>query len=281
MRRIPVRYLLLVLSILPAGRAVGQNWGNVSGIVTDTTGSALYGVTVVVASTNFGTSTGETGLYSLRLPAGQYILQFSAVGLETERRPVSITREGMARVDVVLRESALQMDLITVEGDRPEVAAGVFLIDPENVQDIPSPLRDPLRALKLMPGVASNNELSNQFSVRGGGYNENLLFLEGFEIFLPFRPRQGEQEGLSLLNADLADRIVFYTGGFPARYGASCLRPWMSRMRSRHVSRCEARLTHRCSTPGSRLARRPLITGSDGRWASARPAHPTSSRHRS
>ena len=56
----------------------------------------------------------------------------------------------------------------------------------------------PLRSLKVLPGVASNNELSSQYSVRGGGYNENLLFLNGFEVFLPFRPRQGEQEGLSL-----------------------------------------------------------------------------------
>ncbi len=219
MRRIPVKHLLLILLFLPVGQVLGQNWGNVSGLVTDTTGSAVYGVTVIVDSTNFGTSTGENGFYSLRLPAGRYTLQFSAIGFETRRRPVSITRNGVSRVDIVLRESAHQMDVITVEGDRPEVAAGVFQIDPENVQDIPSPLRDPLRALKLMPGVASNNELSNQFSVRGGGYNENLLFLEGFEIFLPFRPRQGEQEGLSLLNPDLADQIVFYTGGFPARYG--------------------------------------------------------------
>jgi hypothetical protein len=67
--------------------------------------------------------------------------------------------------------------------------------------------------------VVVNNELSNQFSVRGGGFNENLFFVNGFEIFLPFRPRTGEQEGLSLINGDLASRLTFYTGGFPVRFG--------------------------------------------------------------
>ncbi len=219
MRRILGRHLLLILLFLPFDSVFGQNWGDVTGTVRDTTGTPVYGVTVIVDTTNFGTSTGEAGTFSLRVPAGSYTLRFSAIGFETQRRSIVVDRNETAHVDLVLRESAHEMDVITIEEDRPEVAAGVFEVDPEDVQDIPSPLRDPLRALKLMPGVAANNELSNQFSVRGGGYNENLLFLEGFEIFLPFRPRQGEQEGLSLLNADLADRIVFYTGGFPARYG--------------------------------------------------------------
>jgi hypothetical protein len=162
MRRIQARHLLLVLLSLPVGSVLGQNWGSVSGTVSDTTGRPVYGVTVIVDATNFGTSTGEDGSYSLRMPAGSYTLQFSSVGFRTQRRPVTVVRDGMARVDAVMRESALEMDVITVEGDRPEVAAGVFQIDPQSVQDIPSPLRDPLRALKLMPGVASNNELSNQ-----------------------------------------------------------------------------------------------------------------------
>ncbi len=211
--------ILPLLLCLPVFSAAAQNWGGVEGAVTDTTGRAIYGVTVIVDATNFGTSTGQDGMYALRLPAGAYTLQFSAIGFGRVQRTARVRRDETVRLDLVLRESSFEMEVITVEGDRPEVAAGVFQMDPESVQNIPTPLRDPLRALKLMPGVASNNELSNQFSVRGGGYNENLLFLEGFEIFLPFRPRQGEQEGLSLLNADLADRIVFYTGGFPARYG--------------------------------------------------------------
>ncbi|NNE34436.1 MAG: TonB-dependent receptor, partial [Rhodothermales bacterium] len=237
---------------MPFCPAMAQNWGGVSGVVSDTTGKPIFGVTVIVDATNFGTATAENGRYSLRIPAGSYTLRFSAIGYRTSRQTVRVVREQTTQLDRVLRESAMELDVITVEGDRPETAAGVFQMDPESVQNIPSPLRDPLRALKLMPGVASNNEMSNQYSVRGGGLNENLLFVEGFEIFLPFRPRQGEQEGLSLLNADLADRIVFYTGGFPARYGGklssaldvSYVRPSRQPVRgSAHVSLLDAGIT--------------------------------------
>ncbi len=213
---------ILFLSIVSLGivpEAKAQSWGEVRGTVADTTGAPVYGVTVVVSGTNFGTATNEDGIYSMRLPAGTYTLRFSAVGFATRTSDVLVSRDGLTRSDVVLTETSFELDTITVQEDRIPDTAGMHRLEPEHVQNIPSPLRDPLRALKVMPGVATNNELSNQYSVRGGGFNENLLFVEGFEIFLPFRPRQGEQEGLSLLNADLADEIIFYTGGFPARYG--------------------------------------------------------------
>src|SRR5690606_30243310 len=84
--------------------------------------------------------------------------------------------------------------------------------------NIPSPFKG-FQSLHVLPGVATNNEISNQYSVRGGGFNENLIFINGFEVYMPFRARQGEQEGLGLLNPELASRITLYTGGFPARYG--------------------------------------------------------------
>ncbi len=211
--------LLIIFAWVLAVPATAQNWGEIRGVVSDSTGEPLYGVTVLVAQTNFGTATDDRGSYSLKIPAGSYLLRFSAVGYQTRTTDVQVGRGRTTVADIRLSETAVELDAITVEETRLETEAGVHELDPEHVQNIPSPLRDPLRALKLMPGVASNNELSNQFSVRGGGFNENLLFVEGFEVFLPFRPRQGEQEGLSLFNADLADHITFYTGGFPARYG--------------------------------------------------------------
>ncbi|NNE46210.1 MAG: TonB-dependent receptor [Rhodothermales bacterium] len=262
MRRLLARRLLLFLLCVPFTPVLGQNWGGVAGTVSDTTGQPIFGVTVIIDDTNFGTSSAGNGRYSLRMPAGSYTLQFSAIGYETSKHPIRIVRGQTVRLDRVLRESAMELDVITIEGNRPETAVGVFQMDPESVQNIPSPLRDPLRALKLMPGVASNNEMSNQFSVRGGGLNENLLFVEGFEIFLPFRPRQGEQEGLSLLNADLADKITFYTGGFPVRYGGklssaldvSYVRPSRQLIRgSAHVSLLDAAVTASSSALNNRI----------------------------
>ena len=222
-RRALFTALVLLLCIAPvlclAPAAFAQTDGRLEGTINDTNGDPLPGVTVLVAGTNYGTASDETGAYSMTLPKGDYAIRFSTVGYEPRIDSVTIRRAQTTRLDVTLEESVMEMGGVTVEEDRVAEEAGVFSVDPETVQDMPTPFKDGFRALKVVPGVATNNELSQQYSVRGGGYNENLIFLNGFEVYMPFRPRQGEQEGLGLLNPDLAQSITFYTGGFPARYG--------------------------------------------------------------
>lgn len=200
--------------------ARAQSWGGVRGEVTETpSGAALPGVTIVVDGTNFGTATDPYGVFSLRLPAGRYALRFSSIGYEPVIDSVTVLAGQFTELDVLLKSIFIELDDVTVEASAEAADAGVYDIAPEDVRQMPTPFRDVLRALKVMPGVASNNEISNQYSVRGGGFNENLLFINGFEVYLPFRPRQAEQEGLSLLNPELTERVTFFTGGFPARYG--------------------------------------------------------------
>ncbi len=197
-----------------------QTWGTVSGTVTDSTeGIPLPGVTVVVEGTDFGTATSAEGKYSLRLPTGRHELRFSSVGFRTRTDSVTVREDEVTRHDVALASEIQEMRELTVADEHAAPEAGVYEVDPEDVQNIPTPFKDGFRALKTVPGVATNNELTQQYSVRGGGYNENLIFINGFEVFMPFRARQGEQEGLGLLNPDLAEDITFYTGGFPPKYG--------------------------------------------------------------
>ncbi len=210
--------LLSVVSCLPKN-ALAQGWGRVAGRVTEAgAGQPLPGITVVVDGTNFGTATEDDGQYRLRIPAGRYALRFSAIGFEAHVDSVVVRRDEVTAMDVTLKPAVLEMDGVTVEASATPPEAGVQEIDPEQVRNMPSPFKG-FQALKALPGVASNNELSNQYSVRGGGFNENLIFINGFEVYMPFRPRQGEQEGLGLFNPELAERITLYTGGFPARYG--------------------------------------------------------------
>lgn len=200
--------------------ATAQNWGRVEGRITEHASDApLPGVTVLVEGTNYGTATNPDGHYSLRLPEGRYQLRFSTIGYTTETDSVVIRRDRTVELNVSLASTVLEMDELTVEDTSPPQDAGVYEVKPEDVQNIPSPFKDGFRALKVLPGVATNNELTQQYSVRGGGYNENLIFINGFQVHMPFRPRQGEQEGLGLLNPDLAESITFYAGGFPAKYG--------------------------------------------------------------
>ncbi len=216
------RLLAFTLLLLPFffSSAHAQSWGTVEGLVSvNPTGETLAGVTVLVAGTDFGTASGSDGKFSLRLPSGRYALRFSIIGFETQTDSVVVTRDRITAHSVRLSPARIELGDVIVEERGAASDAGVYQIDPEQIKDIPAPFRDVFRALKVMPGVAANNEMSNQYSVRGGGFNENLIFLNGFEVFMPFRPRQGEQEGLGILNPDMADQVTFYSGGFPARYG--------------------------------------------------------------
>ncbi len=210
----------VVFFLLSAPRSThAQNWGSASGRITEAQSSIpIPGVSVTVDGTNFGTASRDDGRYTLRLPVGRYLLKFSAIGYESRRDSVHIRSDESLTLNIALAEATLPLDEVTVEEAR-SIQAGLYTLDPETIQNIPMPVKDVLRSLKVLPGVVSNNELSNQYSVRGGGFNENLIFINDFEVFLPFRPRSGEQEGLSLLNGDMADKVTFYAGGFPVRYG--------------------------------------------------------------
>ncbi len=202
----------------PAAQA--QTWNTLEGTVTDSVdGTPIPGATVIVKGTDFGTATDAEGRYSLRLPTGPYAIRVSSVGFRTRVDSVTVSEGEPARHDVQLTASVTELEEVTVTETKARQDAGVHKVEPKDVQNLPTPFKDGFRALKTVPGVATNNELSQQYSVRGGGYNENLIFINGFEVFMPFRARQGEQEGLGLLNPDLASDITFYTGGFPPKYG--------------------------------------------------------------
>lgn len=210
--------IFLLITLLCTAQVSAQSWGIVQGTVTESeNGLPLPGVSVRVSGTNYGTASNESGDYSLQLPAGRYVLRFSYIGFISRIDSVVAPARSTITLNIQLTPTVLEGEEIVVE-DKTVLGAGVQQIAPEQVRRIPSPFKG-FQALLVLPGVSANNELSNQYSVRGGGFNENLIFLNGFEIHMPFRPRQGEQEGLGLFNPELARRITLYTGGFPAKYG--------------------------------------------------------------
>ncbi len=210
-----------IVSFLPfllTAQVAAQSWGTVQGRVTESgTGLPLPGVSILVNETNFGTASNDSGRYTLQLPTGQYALRFSYIGFANHVDSVVVSPRSAITLNIELFPTIIEGEELVVE-DESVLGAGVQQITPEQVQRMPSPFKG-FQALLVLPGVSANNELSNQYSVRGGGFNENLIFLNGFEVHMPFRPRQGEQEGLGLFNPELARRITLYTGGFPVKYG--------------------------------------------------------------
>ncbi len=209
-----------LLVLLAAGAAHAQaQFGELAGRITDAaTGEGIPGASILVQGTSFGTNTRADGLYDFRIPEGRYPVQVSFVGYAPVRDTVDIRRGRTTRFDAQLTIDEQQLGDVQVEG-RANQGVGVSTIDPRTVRDMPMPVADAIRGVKTELGVTSSNELSNAFSVRGGSYDENQFFIDGFEIYRPLRISQGEQEGLGLINGDLTSRMTLFAGGFPVRYG--------------------------------------------------------------
>lgn len=206
---------LFLLLCCAAGAVVQAQ--QVSGRVTDRTGLALPGATVAVSGVpDRATATGPDGSYRLDLPgAGSWTLVASFVGYESSRKSVEVA-DGVARLDFRLAEGiAIGTSEVIADGTR---TAPVQRIDPRVASRIPSP-RGTIEDLLLQAPVNFTSELSSGYNVRGGSFDENLVYVNGIEVYRPFLVRSGQQEGLSFPNPDMVDRIVFSAGGFEARYG--------------------------------------------------------------
>lgn len=216
-------FLLIGIGIFSAStttHAQNRNWGTLEGyIYASDTDEILPLANVMVLGTNYGTATNDEGFYQLVLPSGRHVIRFSSLGYAPEIDTVYVDNGDQLVRNITLSTTSFFLEEVTVTDVRPRTDASVYTIEPAYVETIPMPIKDGFRILKTVPGVASNNELSSEYSVRGGGYNENQVMLDGYEIYKSFRLRKGEQEGLGLINPDMVRTYTFYTGGFPAKYG--------------------------------------------------------------
>ncbi|MFN3597919.1 MAG: TonB-dependent receptor [Rubricoccaceae bacterium] len=211
--------LLLLVAGVPALPAAAQVWGEIAGRVTSATdGQGIPGATVLVEGTNFGTAAAADGRFAFRIPEGRYPVRVSAVGYAPLRDTVTVLRGQTTRLEARLGEAGLDLGEAVVQG-QAAAGVGISTITPQALRAMPTGLADALRSVQVQLGVTSNNELSNAYSVRGGSYNDNQYFVDGFEVYRPLRTKQGEQEGLGLVNGDLTERMTLYAGGFPVRYG--------------------------------------------------------------
>lgn len=200
--------------------AGAQNFARVSGTVTDANGKPLELVNVAIPGQPGGTSTDRKGHYDLLVPSGRTItVSFSFVGYGSYSEEMNLGEGARKTLNVKLESSSTILPDITIEDTRIRTTT-LTRIDPKATATIPSLTGNAIESLvKTMPGVSSNNELSSQYNVRGGNYDENLVYVNDVEIYRPFLVRSGQQEGLSFLNSDLVSSILFSAGGFEARYG--------------------------------------------------------------
>ena len=208
----------LFLSMLPAS-ALAQQYV-VRGSVTDSIGNPLADVSVFLQNTNSGIQTDKNGQFIINLTDNlkENIIIFSKIGLVT--REIAFKPEGKETIlKVTLYYYVRSLGEIRVSSDRYDNDSPLRRLPVSEIHLMPSPSGSFEAILKTMPGVSSNNELSSQYSVRGGNFDENLVYVNDIEIFRPFLIRSGQQEGLSFINSDMVSSVKFSSGGFTADYG--------------------------------------------------------------
>jgi hypothetical protein len=191
---------------------------SVSGRVLDENENPLPGVTVTILGRATGLITSDSGTFRIRVPAEKAIaLVFTYTGYKPEQRNFLLNENEEEKVTVRLERGAKALDQVVVQDQQPRQEAGLIKVNPKNAINIPAPVGGIESLLKIF--VGSNNELTSQYSVHGGNYDENLTYINDFEVFRPYLVNNAQQEGLSIINPELTRSVNFYTGGFQARYG--------------------------------------------------------------
>ncbi len=190
------------------------------GIVTDKNNAPIEAVNVSVIGKQMGSSTNEKGEYQLHLKANRsFVISFTFIGYQPIKIRIPMLKMGQ---DYVLNQQMIKQSFIKEEiiiQDKQSRKKTLSRIKPKHAAIIPSSIGGVEALLKTLPGVSSANELSAQYSVRGGNFDENLVYVNGIEVYRPFLVRSGQQEGLSFINPDLVGSILFSAGGFDAKYG--------------------------------------------------------------
>jgi len=209
--------LLLTFTFLLSVLGYSQT---ITGLITDEDNNILPAVNISVLGKSIGVTSEADGLYSLTIPANRsVVIGYSFIGFNIEKIRIPMLKKGQTyTLNIQLQSSSTLLDDVIVT-DQKSRKKSFSRIKPKHVSVLPGNSGGIEAILKTLPGVSSANELSSQYSVRGGNFDENLVYVNGIEVYRPLLVRSGQQEGLSFVNTDMVGSIQFSAGGFEAKYG--------------------------------------------------------------
>jgi len=210
------RILITFALILSFLISVAQN-AVIKGVISDEAGDPVENA--VIRGTDFDQQTisDEHGRFSISVPSGKTIhLFFQHLSHQDTLLTFQLRAQETRRVDVVMLTTGERLETVNIRG---ATETGYVQVNPKLSFQLPSPTGGMESLIKMLPGTSSTNELSAQYNVRGGNFDENLIFVNGIQIYRPFLVRNAQQEGLSFINSDLTGNVFFSAGGFDAKYG--------------------------------------------------------------
>ena len=213
-----IKNLLFTIALLFIGNFVYAQFARVKGIILDENNNPVENVNISYQTKS--TITNSNGFYSFTVPANKKItLIFTHISLKKTTATLELKANEDFEFNVTMNDNAEQMGEVIVTAKNRKRIQGITIIEPEMIRRIPGANAGVENILKTLPGVYSNNELSTQYAVRGGNYDENLVYVNEVEVYRPFLVRSGQQEGLSFTNTDLVQNVDFSAGGFQSKYG--------------------------------------------------------------
>jgi len=215
--------LVLVVFFLIGFNLKGQNL-RISGQVMDYDQQPISQVSVLLEDSQKGTVTDDEGMFTLTVNASDLEKQLIFRHVKYVEKKISAQSflNQNAPLQITLLDSIRVLEQVNVSDDRLNEIdnnASTYELDPINAQFSPGPFQDLAGILVTLPGVSSSNELSTGYSVRGGNFDENLVYVNNIPVYRPQIITSGQQEGLSFVNTDLVSNISFSSGGWEAKYG--------------------------------------------------------------
>ena len=207
------------MGLSTVARAQDTAW--VAGRVRDLGGNPLQYAHVTATGLRpvRGAETDAQGRFRLALPADSLVaLRFSYSGYATVDTTVRVGAGETLTMELRLEGMSKRLEVVKISVEKSRTTT-FTTIDMERIENNVGPQGGVESLLKTLPDVGSNNELSSQYSVRGGSFDENLVYINHVEVYRPQLVRNGQQEGMSIINPDLVERIDFSPGGFDATYG--------------------------------------------------------------
>ena len=216
MKSIPTHPFFLLLLMIPI-LAIGQT-ATLKGIVLNEQNQPIQGANIV--SDEEGTTTNLNGFYTLKIPAKKNVeIRFSHLNYKLITATFNLKNGEELEFNPVLKNNYEQIETVVITGSKRKDLEGITTISPQIIRTTKGAQPGVENLLKTLPGVNITNELSTQYSVRGGNFDENLVYVNEIEVYRPFLVRSGQQEGLSFVNTDMVQNLDFSAGGFQAKYG--------------------------------------------------------------
>lgn len=196
----------------------GQS-ARISGKVTNSAGEPMLGATLIISQTNFGTISKDDGSFLIEnLPTGKFFLQCTFLGYKSIIDSINLVAGKTLIIDLILQEETSELESVTVTGIQQRENT-LMRINMKSIDQIPNTSGNIETVIKTMSGVVSGNEMSSQYSVRGGSFDENLVYVNDVEIYRPLLVQSAMQEGLSFVHPNMVGSLQFSAGAFAAEYG--------------------------------------------------------------